>query len=298
MKEWEKELYMYRLSPAPPKVKDLQEYIDLYLSEEDKKYFEWFLHYYEPILNTTAMGIVQRYAMQGHFEDIKEVCILGLLQALDKYSIDCGTPFLTYKTRIMWDEVHRYIRTMRTGLTVPSDSEYKKVRKAMRLYSIYKKDPNALKKISKAIGVKEDTASQILQGALRNQQFVDFCRQYADDDGEESCEEICGDDTYEPLRTLAQKELTETLFSAYNALSYKEQEVIRIRTGVCPDCHRVQNRKYKSPTFYETAITIGLSSAEAAEKIYREGNRKMRGILASSFSGRKQLIFYGDYVWN
>ena len=287
MKEWEKELYMYRLSPAPPKVKDLQEYIDLYLSEEDKKYFEWFLHYYEPILNTTAMGIVQRYAMQGHFEDIKEVCILGLLQALDKYSIDCGTPFLTYKTRIMWDEVHRYIRTMRTGLTVPSDSEYKKVRKAMRLYSIYKKDPNALKKISKAIGVKEDTASQILQGALRNQQFVDFYRQYADDDGEESREEICGDDTYEPLRTLAQKELTETLFSAYNALSYKEQEVIRIRTGVCPDCHRVQNRKYKSPTFYETAITIGLSSAEAAEKIYREGNRKMRGILASSFSGRK-----------
>lgn len=287
MKEWEKELYMYRLSPAPPKVKDLQEYIDLYLSEENEKYFEWFLHYYEPILNTTAMGIVQRYAMQGHFEDIKEVCILGLLQALDEYSIDCGTPFLTYKTRIMWDEVHRYIRTMRTGLTVPSDSEYKKIRKAMRLYSIYKKDPNALKKISKAIGVKEDTASQILQGALRNQQFVDFYRQYADDDGEESREEICGDDTYEPLRTLVQKELTETLFSAYNALSYKEQEVIRIRTGVCPDCHRVQNRKYKSPTFYETAITIGLSSAEAAEKIYREGNRKMRGILASSFSGRK-----------
>lgn len=287
MKEWEKELYMYRLSPAPPKVKDLQEYIDLYLSEENEKYFEWFLHYYEPILNTTAMGIVQRYTMQGHFEDIKGVCILGLLQALDKYSIDCGTPFLTYKTRIMWDEVHRYIRTMRTGLTVPSDSEYKKVRKAMRLYSIYKKDPNALKKISKAIGVKEDTASQILQGALRNQQFVDFYRQYADDDGEESREEICGDDTYEPLRTLVQKELTETLFSAYNALSYKEQEVIRIRTGVCPDCHRVQNRKYKSPTFYETAITIGLSSAEATEKIYREGNRKMRGILASSFSGRK-----------
>ena len=276
MKEWEKELYMYRLSPAPPKVKDLQEYIDLYLSEKDEKYFEWFLHYYEPILNTTAMGIVQRYAMQGHFEDIKEVCILGMLQALDKYSIDCGTPFLTYKTRIMRDEVHRYIRTMRTGLTIPTDSEYKKARKAMRLYSANKKDPDALKKISKAIGGKEDTASQIFQGALRNQQFVDFYRQYADEDGEESREEICGDDTYEPLRTLVQKELTETLFSAYNALSYKEQEVIRIRTGVCPDCHRVQSPKYKSPTFYEIAITIGLSSAEAAEKIYRKGIKSLR----------------------
>ncbi|MBQ2668576.1 MAG: hypothetical protein IJF56_08140 [Clostridia bacterium] len=278
MKEWEKELYMYRLSPAPPKVKDLQEYIDLYLSEEDEKYFEWFLHYYEPILNTTAMGIVQRYAMQGHFEDIKEVCILGLLQALDEYPTDSGTPFLTYKTRIMWDEVHRYIRTMRTGLTISTDSEYKKVRKAMRIYNACKKqkNPDALKKISKAIGVKEDTASQILQGALCNQQFIDFYRQYADDDGEESREEICGDDTYEPLRTLVQKELTETLFSAYNALSYKEQEVIRIRTGVCPDCHRVQSPKYKSPTFYEIAITIGLSSAEAAKSIFRQGMKKMR----------------------
>ena len=278
MKEWEKELYMYRLSPAPPKIKDLQEYIDLYLSEKDEKYFEWFLHYYEPILNTTAMGIVQRYAMQGHFEDIKEVCILGLLQALDEYPADSGTPFLTYKTRIMWDEVHQYIRTMRTGLTIPTDSEYKKVRKAMRIYNACKKqkNPDALKKISKAIGVSEKTTSEIIAGGIRNQQFIDFYRQYADEDGEESREEICGDDTYEPLRTLAQKEQREALFSAYNSLNFKEQEVIRIRTGVCPDCHRVQNRKYKSPTFYEIAITIGLSSAEAAETIYRQGVRKMR----------------------
>lgn len=33
MKEWQKELYIYRLSPAPPRKDDLQEYIDLYLAE-------------------------------------------------------------------------------------------------------------------------------------------------------------------------------------------------------------------------------------------------------------------------
>lgn len=49
--------------------------------------------YYEPILNTTAMGIVQRYAMQGHFEDIKEVCILGLLQALNNILLTAGHRF-------------------------------------------------------------------------------------------------------------------------------------------------------------------------------------------------------------
>ncbi len=36
MKEWQKELYIYRLSPAPPRKDDLQEYIDLYLAEKEK----------------------------------------------------------------------------------------------------------------------------------------------------------------------------------------------------------------------------------------------------------------------
>lgn len=278
MKEWEEELYMYRLSPAPPKVKDLQEYIDLYLSEKDEKYFEWFLHYYEPILNTTAMGIVQRYAMQGHFEDIKEVCILGLLQALDKYPAGCGTPFLTYKTRIMWDEVHRYIRTMRTGLTISTDSEYKKVRKAMRIYNACKQQnkPDALMKISKAIGVKEDIASQILQGAVRNQQFIDFYRQYADEDSEESHEEVYGDGRLEPLQTLIQKEQREALFSAYDSLDFKEQEVIRMHLGFCPECHSTKGPKFQPQTFFEVAINIGLSSAKSAEKVYRRGIVKIR----------------------
>lgn len=42
MKEWQKELYIYRLSPAPPKKDDLQEYIDLYLAEKDETYLSWF----------------------------------------------------------------------------------------------------------------------------------------------------------------------------------------------------------------------------------------------------------------
>ena len=82
MKEWQKELYIYRLSPVPPRKDDLQEYIELYLTEKDEKYLSWFLYYYEPTLNTTVMGIVQRYAMFGHFLDIKEACVLGILRAL------------------------------------------------------------------------------------------------------------------------------------------------------------------------------------------------------------------------
>jgi hypothetical protein len=65
VKEWQKELYIYRLNPAPPRINDLQEYIELYLKEKDNTYFNWFMHYYEPTLNSTAMDTVQQYAMYG-----------------------------------------------------------------------------------------------------------------------------------------------------------------------------------------------------------------------------------------
>ena len=61
MKEWEKELYIYRLTPAPPKENDLQKYILNHLAEKNDKYISWFLHYYERTLNEKAMAIVQDY---------------------------------------------------------------------------------------------------------------------------------------------------------------------------------------------------------------------------------------------
>ena len=211
MKEWQKELYIYRLSPAPPRKDDLQEYIELYLAEKDEKYLSWFLHYYETTLNTTVMGIVQRYAMFGHFLDIKEACVLGILRALEKYNPNGGTPFITYKTRIMWEEIHNYIRTMRTGFTVQSDDEYQNLRNIMRLYAAYnsKNTPDTLKKISDEVGLSEKTVSEILRSGFHNIQFIDFYRSYADEDSEESREDVTCDYTFEPYRELIRAEQSE-----------------------------------------------------------------------------------------
>lgn len=284
MNEWQEQLRVYRLSPAPPKMDDLQTYIDMYLSKKEDRSLLWFLHYYEPILNVTARDIVQRYAMQGHFADIKDVCVIGLMKALNKYPADSKVPFITYKTRIMWREVHRYIRTMRIGFTIPSDDEYQKVRKLMRLYNICKnkKDPDALETISKETGIPKKDVSEILQAAMRNQQFIDLYRQYADEDGEESREEIYGNKAFEPLSILIQKEQSEALFAAYDNLPYREQEVIRMHLGFCPDCFSTKSPKFDKLTFYEIAIRIGLSSAQAAENIYWKGIKAMREELKSN----------------
>ena len=246
VKEWQKELYIYRLTPAPPKKDNLQEYIDLYLAEKDDKFLSWFLHYYEPKINTIAMDKAQKYAMQGYFLDIKEACVVGIFKALQEYK-DTSVPFVVFKARIMQEEIHNYIRTMRTGFTVQSDDEYRNLRNIMRLYAVYnsKNEAATLKKISDEVGLSAKTVTEILQGGFRNMQFVDFYRSYADDDSEESAEDVTVDYTFDPCRVLLAKEKTEAVFSTFDSLPYREREVVRSHIGFCPDCHSMKNPKYR-----------------------------------------------------
>ena len=132
MKEWEKELRIYRLTPAPPKL-PLQEYIEKCLAEKDDQYFSWYLHYSEKHINEKVKGYVQEYAMQGHFMDLKSAYICGLLQALQKYDPGKGASFQTFKAHYTKRAVDDYIRTMRTGYSVQSSGEYLLLRKVMAL---------------------------------------------------------------------------------------------------------------------------------------------------------------------
>ena len=119
MNDWEKDLKIYRLEQTPPKYENYQEYFERYFAEKDEKYISWFLHYYEKELNTKARGFVNEYAMYGHFVDLKQAFVMGMMEALQRYDISLGVPFLNYKKFYAMNAVHTYIRTMRTGYTVP-----------------------------------------------------------------------------------------------------------------------------------------------------------------------------------
>lgn len=94
MKEWEKELEIYRLTPAPPKENNLQRYILNYLAEKDDKYIAWFLHYYEKTINDKAFSIVQDYLVlynrfQGWF-NIKHFRIYSIKYFASRLSSEQG----------------------------------------------------------------------------------------------------------------------------------------------------------------------------------------------------------------
>ena len=279
VKEWEKELYIYRLSPAPPKKDDFQEYIDLYFAENDEKYLMWFLHYYEPVLNDTVTDIVQRYAMYGHFADIKQECVSGIYKALKSYNKSKDGQFITYKVRIMWNEVHNYIRTMRTGFSGSSQTTYRNLRKIMHLYYRYGSSNEAISKIAEEVKRSEQYVSEIITAGLESTNIVDFYRKYADED-DDTQDDVTTDYTTEPLGILMRIELHKLLKEAFAKLGYREREMIYSHLGLCPECLRFTK---KSKTYQEIAVENELTSAQTAENEVNRAYEKLRKYIKSNW---------------
>ena len=292
MKEWEKELVIYRLIPAPPKENDLQKYILNYLAQKEDKYISWFLHYYERTLNEKSMAIVQDYAMYGHFLDIKQAYVIGLLKALQDYDPERGVPFIVYKEYAAMREVHEYIRTMRTGFTVQSNDEYLRLRKAMRLFHEYggKADDDTIKKVADNIGTSTEDAAEIIRCGMQNMQFADYYRQYADEDSEESREEVAHDSSSEPDKIFFNLERTEAVMKAFENFNYRERAMISAHLGFCMECYathyydkddldedgRPTLKPLPKEAFVDIAIDHGLASPDTADKTYRKALGKMK----------------------
>ncbi len=291
MKEWEKELQIYTLNPAPPKKCDLQEYIVLYLTENNESYFSWFLHYYERTVNDKAISIVQDYAMYGHFLDIKQAYITGMFKALQEYDLSRNVPFVVFKEYAAMREVHDYIRTMR-GLTVQSSDEYLRLRKVMRLYREYgqKTDNASIQRIAAELQEKPDLIKELIAAGIRNTRFIDFYRQYADEDSEESREEIAADGTSETEKLFFKIERAEQVMEAFESLNYREKRMVSAHLGFCMECYATHyydkddldedgNPKRKpvpKEAFIDIALDHGLASPDTADKTYRRALAKMK----------------------
>lgn len=269
------DLYIYKIYPTPPKMEDLQDYIDLYFAKKDDKYLMWFLHYYEPILNDTVINAVERYSMQGHFADIKQACVTGIFKALQGYDKAEHGSFLTYKVRIMWNEIHEYIRQMRTGYTVPSESKYRTLRRIMRLYSEHGYSNEAISRISKEVKLSETNVKSIIASGIENMNIVDFYVSYADEESEETMTDVTRDIDFEPLRVLLENEKFNYVREAFYRLDYRERLVVSEYLAFCPDCFKLKPNKTK---LSEIAIKLCLTP-DAIENEYKKAINKMRKYL-------------------
>ena len=272
-----KEFKRYALVPAPPKW-ELQEYIVAFFKEKDNKYLAWFLHYYENTLNTNVQKYMKQFFMPEHFTDIKQAYIVGLLKALENYDISIGVPFAVYKERYAEREVLDYIRSIRTGYT------------AQRSYT-----DEMLKMIADEMGEETDAVKDILLSGLLNENAVELYRKYADEDGEESTEEIVPDNSNNPSYLFFKSELYSCLWEAFDKLSYEEQSMLAQHFGFCLNCKSVFYMDYKDLDEYgepkkkqipkmmytDIATDHEYSSANTAKKICEKSIEKLKEMLES-----------------
>ena len=286
--KWTEDLYLYRMKPAPPKMEDFQEYIALYFAEKDEKYLGWFFHYYEPRLNTVIMQTVQENAMQGHFADLKQAYVFGIYKALQKYDISKGVPFLVFKEHYVKNEIDKYISTMRTGYSVQSVDEYRTLRKAMALYAKYeyKFDDETITIIAAEIGKSVKDAKEIIRAGIDSTNYTDFYRKYADEDGESTAEDVTVDTTSNPERLFFKQWQLEALFTAYEALDYRERMMVADHLGFCPECYGIYELSKdengnsvkllrKGKAYIDLAAGHMLSSPDTAFQIVNGAYEKM-----------------------
>ena len=296
MNDWEKDLHIYRLDPAPPKYESYQTYFDLYFAEKDEKYLSWFLHYYENELNTKARGFVNEYAMYGHFLDLKQAFVMGMMEALQRYDISRGVPFLVFKELPAMNAVHTYIRTMRTGYSVQSSYADEQLRKVMWQYAEhgYRYDEETIAAISNETGISAKNVEEILQGGLLNMSITDFYRHCGDEDSEESMEEVAADGTSQTEELYFRMEKAEEVMAAFEALNYRERAIIADHLGFCRDCYATyyydtddlnedgnpKRKPRRKVPFIELAVEHSLASPDTADKTYRRALEKMRQKLS------------------
>ena len=109
--------------------------IRYYIHTQCEFFFRGFLHYYERTINRIINGFLLRYALGGHFEDLKQEAIMGILEALEHYDSSQKKSFCKYANRYIENRLHDYARRMRRGCTVETDYAYDKLRKVMAIFN-------------------------------------------------------------------------------------------------------------------------------------------------------------------
>lgn len=267
---------LYQLDPAPQQ-RTPQECIERYLETGDAGFFAQFLHWHEPEINRKAKKFERQYAVQGHFPDLKQACVQGMFEALDGYEKEKG-PFIPYAERTVERAMHDYVRTMRTGCSVPNDTEYYLLRKAMRLFAERgeKTDDETIAAIAAAIHREPKTTMELIQSGIRNMRVLELDREPGDEDDEPM--EI-GSLNDEPSALFFQAYQMDALYDAFQKLDLREREIVAAHLGFCPECFSTKDRagkRIERQTFEDIMLLFGLSSPDTVDKAYRKALEKLR----------------------
>ncbi len=266
---------MFQMQNAPPKLPSWQDYFVRIQKGEDC--FPEFLHHYEPVLNKLAKGFVNSYSLQGHFADIKMVCVETMLAELETYDPSEGVDFLVAIKRKLNASLHAYAMTNLKGFSETSATHYYQLRKAAYISKNFLKD-TVIPEICEQLNIQPKTAMRLLEEVYA----LDTFQWFGSGETEDGLEDIpVGVDilghcrTPQPEAALLHKETIQALHSSFEKLSYKDRDIISRHLGFYKVCFR----PLPPNTFEELADLYQYSTADGVMRYYHRALGRLCDLL-------------------
>ena len=265
---------VFQLSPEPPAMATLNDYILAAKSTGDNNFFSYFLHHYERQLNSRIYSFLQsdgsdKYAPE-RFLDLKLACAELLLLKLQDYDPDKGAAFTTYVYPYL-EEQMLHFRMQEEAWSFDSLDAYKKVRQAAWMLG---NGGEAVKELDCNL----KTAQEYIKAArsIRNRESFYVTEQ--DEDSEETGEDVTRDDSWDYTSILWNGIRADAVQKAFEKLDFREQTLLEKRNAICMTCGRVSPWKDR-PTFEDLAVMFEGTTASGAERAYRRAVEHLTELL-------------------
>ena len=264
--------HVYQLTPPPPELYTVNEYIVAAQTWHDLRFFACFLHHIEPRLNGRVTNFLLREGLDRYaperFLDYKQSCVLAMLECLESYDPYKGAEFLTYAHHAIGNALVP-CRMMEESGSFSSLGEYKRVRGIAWLYNESGKPKGeVVSEYTKKEGCSAETAEQYLTVAQFNRSQVSLYVMAQDEDREETGEDVTRDDSWDYTAILWNGVQAEAVRAVFDKLSYREKRLLEERNAICMTCVRISPISERK-SFEELAVMFEGSTASGAERAYR-----------------------------
>ena len=277
--------HVYQLTPPPPELYTVNEYIVAAQTWHNLRFFAFFLHHIEPRLNGRIRNFLLREGLDRYnperFLDYKQNCVLAMLECLESYDPYKGAEFLTYAHHAIGNALIQ-CRMMEESGSFSSLDEYKRVRGIAWLYNeTGKSKGEVVSEYAKKEGCSDETAEQYLTVARLNRSQISLYVTAQDEDGEETGEDVTRDDSWDYTAILWNGIQAEAVRATFEKLTYREQRLLEERNAICMTCGRVSPISERK-SFEELAVMFEGSTASGAERAYRRAVEKLTVLLVEA----------------
>ena len=234
---------MYELDYTPVRLSDWNEYFVRFRETGNIRYYNEFLHFYEPVLDERARAFIRRFELEEYrAEDLKQVFSSLLWEELQTYDSDIPLlQLIKYKALSAW---HEYVR--------------------INCGNFQKTVTEIITEIADELNLTEKSVEDyiIAVAGFKPKYNAEF---YADDEEDERSPSAIDSvaDRYTTEDWFFRLEQKEKLISALAELTITEQKLIERRFAICLNCLG----NLPKSTMSASSMALGLTESGAEKKL-------------------------------